>query len=66
VWDFTGPMIAAANPERITFKVPAIRIDDAPPTVEGFDVVKPTFNFTGLYDGTNPTAIEYVSTDITL
>ncbi|MFI9497845.1 phage tail tube protein [Streptomyces sp. B21-104] len=66
VWDFTGPLIAAANPERITFKVPAIRIDDAPPTVEGFDVVKPTFNFTGLYDGTNPTAIEYVSTDITL
>ena len=66
VWDFTGPLIAAANPERITFKVPAIRIDDAPPTVEGFDVVKPTFNFTGLYDGTNPTQLEYRSTDITL
>lgn len=66
VWDFTGPLIAAANPERITFKVPAIRIDEAPPTVEGFDVVKPTYSFTGLYDGTNPTSIEYMSTDVTL
>ena len=66
VWDFTGPLIAATHYERITFKVPAIRLDDAPPTVEGFDVIKPTFNFTGLYDGTNPTAIEYMSTDITL
>ncbi|MGW2837306.1 phage tail tube protein [Streptomyces sp. NPDC001493] len=66
VWDFTGPIIAAANAERFTIKIPAIRLDDAPPVVEGFDVVKPTFNFTGLYDGTNPTQIEYMSTDITL
>ncbi|MEU0831298.1 phage tail tube protein [Streptomyces sp. NPDC005969] len=66
VWDFTGPIIASTYNERITFKVPAIRLDDAPPTVEGFDVVKPTFAFTGLYDGTNPVAIEYMSSDATL
>lgn len=66
VWDFTGPLIAATHYERFTVKVPAIRIDDAPPVVEGFDVIKPTYSFTGLYDGTNPTAIEYMSTDITL
>ncbi|MFF6925847.1 phage tail tube protein [Streptomyces californicus] len=66
VWDFTGPLIAATHFERFTVKIPAIRIDDAPPVVEGFDVIKPTYSFTGLYDGTNPTAIEYMSTDITL
>lgn len=66
VWDFTGPLIAATHYERFTVKIPAIRLDDAPPVVEGFDVVKPTYNFTGLYDGTNPTQIEYMSTDITL
>ncbi|WP_098010490.1 phage tail tube protein [Streptomyces sp. sk226] len=66
VWDFTGPLIAATHYERFTVKIPAIRIDDAPPVVDGFDVIKPTYSFTGLYDGTNPTAIEYLSTDITL
>lgn len=66
VWDFTGPLIAATHYQRITFKVPAIRLDDAPPTVEGFDVIKPTMAFTGLDDGTNPVAIEYMSTDISL
>lgn len=66
VWDFTGPLIAATHYERFTVKIPAIRIDDAPPVVEGFDVIKPTYSFTGLYDGTNPTQIEYMSTDTTL
>ncbi|MFD8404667.1 phage tail tube protein [Streptomyces anulatus] len=66
VWDFTGPNIAASHDERFTVKIPAIRIDDAPPVVEGFDVIKPTYSFTGLYDGTNPTQIEYMSTDTTL
>ncbi|MET9943117.1 phage tail tube protein [Streptomyces halstedii] len=66
VWDFTGALIEGAHNERFTVKIPAIRLDDAPPVVEGFDLVKPTYNFTGLYDGTNPTAIEYMSTDITL
>ncbi|MGW7195549.1 phage tail tube protein [Streptomyces chryseus] len=66
LWEFTGPLIAATHYERVSFKVPAIRFDDAPPVVEGFDVIKPTMSFTGLYDGTNPMAIEYMSTDITL
>lgn len=66
VWDFTGPLIAATHYERFTVKLPAIKVDDAPPTVEGYDVVKPTMAFTGLYDGTNQPSIEYVSTDVTL
>ncbi|MEE4493581.1 phage tail tube protein [Streptomyces sp. BE230] len=66
VWDFTGPIIAATHAERFTIKVPVIKLDDAPPTVEGFDLIKPSFNFTGLADGTNVPSIEYMSTDITL
>ncbi|WP_137235166.1 phage tail tube protein [Streptomyces sp. BPSDS2] len=66
LWEFVGAEIEPTYNERISFKAPAIRFDDAPPTVEGFDVVKPTLSFTGLYDGTNPVAIEYVSTDVTL
>lgn len=66
IWDFTGPLIAAANYERFTIKLPVIKLDDAPPTVEGFDLIKPSFNFTGLSDGTNVPSIEYMSTDVTL
>ncbi|MER5892278.1 phage tail tube protein [Streptomyces sp. NPDC001876] len=66
IWDFTGPLIAATHFERFTVNLPAIKIDDAPPTVEGYDVIKPTMAFTGLYDGTNQPSIEYMSTDITL
>ncbi|WP_404974892.1 phage tail tube protein [[Kitasatospora] papulosa] len=66
IWEFVGPNIASTYFETFRVKLPAIRFDDAPPTVEGFDVVKPTLSFTGLYDGTNQPAIEYISTDITL
>ncbi|MFF5784185.1 phage tail tube protein [Streptomyces sp. NPDC012693] len=66
VWEFVGPIIASTYAETIRFKLPAIKVDDAPPTVDGPAVVRPTFNFTALYDGTNPVAIEYISTDITL
>ncbi|MFJ2178887.1 phage tail tube protein [Streptomyces sp. NPDC087851] len=66
LWEFKGANIASTYDERITFALPAIRIDDAPPTVEGFDVVKPTINFTSLYDGSNLPKIEYMSSDITL
>ncbi|MEU0634003.1 phage tail tube protein [Streptomyces sp. NPDC005989] len=66
VWAFTGAEIAPTYNENISFSLPAIRFDDAPPVVEGFDVIKPTLNFTGLADGTNPLAITYMSTDITL
>lgn len=66
VWDFVGAEIAPTYTEGITFALPAIHFDEAPPTVEGFDVVKPTLSFTGLYDGTNPFSITYMSTDTTL
>ncbi|MGW6566441.1 phage tail tube protein [Streptomyces sp. NPDC054975] len=66
VWEFIGPLIADTYYETFRIKLPAIRIDDAPPTVEGYDVIRPTFNFTALYDGTNAVAIEYMSTDTTV
>ncbi|MEU0181775.1 phage tail tube protein [Streptomyces sp. NPDC006207] len=66
VLEFVGPLIAATFFETFRITLPAIKIDDAPPQVEGFDVIRPTFNFTGLFDGTNQPKIEYISTDITL
>ncbi|MEU2181231.1 phage tail tube protein [Streptomyces thermolilacinus] len=66
VWEFVGPTIEGAHAETFRVTLPAIRVDDAPPQVEGFEVVRPTFNFTGLYDGTNQPVITYVSTDTSL
>lgn len=66
VWEFTGPLIASTYFETFRITLPAVRFDEGPPVVDGFDVIKPTFNFTGLYDGTNQPKIEYMSTDITL
>lgn len=63
VVEFVGPLIASTYYETFRIKLPAIRVDDAPPTVDGYQVVRPTFNFTALYDGTNAVAIEYMSTD---
>jgi hypothetical protein len=66
VWEFVGPIIASTYAETFRIKLPAIKIDDAPPAVEGPGVVRPTFNFTALYDGTNKVAIEYLSADVTI
>jgi hypothetical protein len=66
VLEFIGPIIASTYAETFRITLPAVRFDDAPPTVDGFDVIKPTINFTGLYDGTNQPKIEYMSTDVTL
>ncbi|MFB7711586.1 phage tail tube protein [Streptomyces sp. NPDC056105] len=66
VWEFIGPNIASTYFETFRITLPAVRFDEGPPTVDGFDVVKPTFQFTGLFDGTNPIKIEYMTTDITL
>lgn len=66
IWSFVGPEIAPTYNERVSFLLPAIKFDDQPPAVEGFDVVKQTLNFTGLYDGTNANKIEYMAADITL
>lgn len=66
VWEFIGPEIATPYNETLRFKLPAIKINDGPPVVDGYDIIKPTYNFEVLDDGTNATAIEYISTDVTL
>ena len=66
VIEFIGANIASTYYDTFRIKLPAIKIDDAPPTVDGPAVVRTTYNFTALYDGTNPVAIEYISTDSTL
>lgn len=66
VWEFIGPIIASTYAETFRVTLPAVKVDDAPPTVEGFDVIRPTFQFTGLYDGTNLPVITYISTDTAL
>ena len=66
VWEFIGPIIASTYAETFRITLPAIRLDEGPPVVDGFGVVKPTFNYVGLYDGTNQPKIEYISTDVTL
>jgi hypothetical protein len=66
VWEFIGANIASTYYETFRITLPAIKLDEGPPTVDGFGVVKPTFNFVGLYDGTNQLKIEYISTDVTL
>jgi hypothetical protein len=66
VWEFVGPVIETTNFETWRLTLPAIRIDEGPPVVDGFGVIKPTFNFTGLFDGTNQPKIEIISTDVTL
>jgi hypothetical protein len=66
VWEFVGPLIAATFFETFRITLPAIRLDEGPPVVDGFGVVKPSFNYVGLYDGTNQPKIEIISTDITL
>jgi hypothetical protein len=66
VWEFIGPLIASTYYETFRITLPAIRLDEGPPAVDGFGVIKPTFTFTGLYDGTNQPKIEYISTDVAL
>jgi len=66
VWEFVGPLIASTFFETFRVTLPAVKLDEGPPVVDGFGVVKPTFNFTGLFDGTNQPKIEYISTDVTL
>lgn len=66
VWEFVGPLIASTFFETFRITLPAIRLNEGPPTVDGFGVVKPTFQYEGLFDGTNQPKIEYISTDVTL
>lgn len=66
VWEFIGPVIESTHAETFRVKLPAVKVDDTPPVVDGYNVVRTSYNLTALYDGTNPVAIEYMSTDITL
>ena len=66
VWEFVGPLIASTFFETFRVTLPSIHLDEGPPVVDGSGVVKPTFNFVGLFDGTNQPKIEYISTDVTL
>jgi hypothetical protein len=63
VWEFIGGNIADTYYDTFRVTLPAVRLDEGPPVVDGFGVVKPSFNFTGLFDGTNQPTIEYISTD---
>ncbi|MFD0353514.1 phage tail tube protein [Streptomyces sp. NPDC127110] len=63
VLEWIGANIASSYDETFRITLPAIKVDEAPPAIEGFDVIKPTYNFTALYDGTNQVAITYMSTD---
>lgn len=66
VWEFVGANIASTFYDTFRVTLPAIHLDEGPPVVDGFGVVKPTFNYVGLYDGTNQPKIELISTDVTL
>ncbi|MEW2567631.1 phage tail tube protein [Streptomyces sp. NPDC047070] len=66
VWEFIGPVIASTFYETFRITLPAIRLDEGPPVVDGYGVLKPSFNYVGLYDGSNNPKIEYISTDIAL
>lgn len=67
VWEFVGPEIEAGHNETIRFTVPMIFFEGDTPQAEGPDVVSTSFNFTGLFDGTNdPITIEYINDEIAL
>ncbi|MFB6626513.1 phage tail tube protein [Streptomyces sp. NPDC056374] len=66
VWEFVGANIASTYFETFRITLPAVRFDEGPPVVDGFGVLKPTMNFTGLFDGTNQPKIEYMSAESTL
>jgi hypothetical protein len=66
VWEFVGANIATTYYDTFRLTLPAIRLDEGPPVVDGYGVVKPSFNFVGLYDGTNMPKIELINTDTTV
>jgi hypothetical protein len=66
VWEFVGPLIASTYFETFRVTLPAVKLDEGPPAVDGYGIVKPTFNYTGLYDGTNLPKIEIISVDTAL
>ncbi|MGW9371195.1 phage tail tube protein [Streptomyces xanthophaeus] len=63
VLEWVGPVIEDTHHQTFSIVLPAIKIDEAPPTIDGFEVIKPSYGFTALYDGTNQPRILYMSTD---
>lgn len=67
VWEFIGPVIEGTLRETFRIKIPLIFFEGDLPSASGPDVVSTTFNFTGLFDGTNSAAtIEYQNTETAL
>lgn len=66
VWEFVGDVIESSHNYTFRITLPAIHIDDEPPAIDGPEVIRTSFSFTGLYDGTNQNVIVYKSTDVTL
>ena len=65
VWEFVGPIIASTYAETFRIRVPMTFLDGDTPTLDGPDVVSPTFAFVGQDDGTNAViTAEYMSTDV--
>lgn len=66
VWEFIGDEIDTGENSELRFTLPAIHIDDEPPSVDGPEVIRTTVTFTALDDGTNDIKVEYQSTDTTV
>lgn len=67
VIDWTGDLIAAANYERLTIKLPQVFVDGETPALDGPGVVSNSVPLIAQNDGTNPTVTcEYMSIDTTL
>lgn len=66
VWEFIGPQIETGQFQTFRVTLPAVKLDGTPPAIDGPAVVKPTFTFTGLYDGSHQPVIDYISTDAAL
>lgn len=67
VWEFIGPTIETTFKETFRIKIPLIFFEGDLPSASGPDVVSTTFNFTGLFDGTNSAmTIEYQNIETAL
>lgn len=66
VIEFIGPVIEAAETERITFILPVAQFELDTPEVDGPDVVRTDWSFMVKFDGTNLPEIQYMSRDTTL
>lgn len=68
VWEFVAATpIAPTYYPTFRLKLPACFLDGDTPTLDGPEVVQPSFGFTALYDLTNPpVTCEYLSADVAL